>query len=191
MFPPSSTWLQRALITVGSALVYGLAFWLNDVFTDWILYTQGVSLVYLPAGVKLLLLLIAGWPAALGMGLMLWALSLGFWPQVDAAILLGGAVVSVGTTWAVIHLSLRLLGIGSDLMRLGFFRLVLLDACASIVHGWLMNGYYALVGERAPEAIASSAWAMALGDFTGSGLLLMLLLALLRWSPLRHRLAAR
>lgn len=187
----SKTCLHHALIAVISALVYGLAFWLNDVFTSWLLFKQGVALIYLPAGVKLLALLIGGWPAAVGVGLTWWALSFGFWPQLSAPVLLGAAAISAGSTWLVLHVWLRVWRMGRDLKHLNFSRLLWLDASASVIHGWLMNGYYFGVGARELSEVPSTAWGMALGDFMGSGLTLLGLIMALRWSPLRHRLSNR
>ncbi len=187
--PPSLTyWLQQATIALISALAYGLAFWLNDQFSEWVLFTQGVALMYLPAGVKLLALLLGGWPAALGLTAMLWGLSFAYWTQLDAWALLGCAAISIGTTWVMLTILMRAWRIGTDLTQLNFTRLLLLDALSSVTHGWLMNGYFAWLGVRDFDTLPAAAWGMALGDFVGSGLLLLALTMVLkftRWGQLR------
>lgn len=181
-------WSQHTLIALISAMAYGLAFWLNDQFTAMLLVTQGVALIYLPAGIKLLAILIGGWPAAVGVGLMLWGLSFHYWTQLDAISLFFGAAISAGTTWAVLTLLLRTWRIGLDLQKLSFSRLLILDAIGSVLHGWLMNLYWVGLGVRDAADLPLAAWGMAMGDFMGSGLILLGLAIALRWSPMRHRL---
>ena len=65
--PPSSLWQLMAphlgLIALSFALSR-LTFELHELLTPYVAYTQGVDLLFLPAGVKLVLIMVAGWRGA-------------------------------------------------------------------------------------------------------------------------------
>ncbi len=58
-----------------SAITYALLFYLNDWLTQYVAYGLGVSWIYLPAGLRLFLTLIFGFPGALGIALATWVSS--------------------------------------------------------------------------------------------------------------------
>ena len=112
--------VQRLLLVLASGLSYWLAYRLNT-FTDaWSVYDQGINLIFLPAGVKHLAILLArGW-GALGCGLALLAVSFEFWHNAHPLQLVAYSTISTLASWMGVVLGLRLLQVRSDLNNLHF-----------------------------------------------------------------------
>ena len=64
-----SAWLERALMTFISALLFVAFFRLNDWLFGSLEFVKGVNWIFLPAGFRVLLVLVAGLPGALGIAL--------------------------------------------------------------------------------------------------------------------------
>ncbi len=64
-----SAWLERALMTLVSALLFVGFFRLNDWLFASLEFVKGVNWVFLPAGFRVLLVLVTGLPGAVGIAL--------------------------------------------------------------------------------------------------------------------------
>jgi hypothetical protein len=58
--------IDNLLMALGAAVAYGMSFRVNQLFDDFFLYASGMSLLFLPAGVKLPFVLIGRIPAICG-----------------------------------------------------------------------------------------------------------------------------
>ncbi|MBM3386306.1 MAG: hypothetical protein FJY36_01350 [Betaproteobacteria bacterium] len=154
--------------------IYVLTFRLNELFDSWALFGQGISLIFLPAGIKHLAILLTGKWGALGCLLATYILASEFWANQSTAIIALYALISTASTWAAIVLSLRGLGISTDLKNLKFMHLPLIDLITTAAHGFTTNTYFILAGMKS-ENFLSNALAMMFGDFVGSFVLLTLL----------------
>ena len=171
--PSLSLSTERLILVVAAGLVYWLTYQVNsDFFTDWV-FTQGVSLVYLPAGIKLLAILIAGVWGAMGITIALFVVALDLWSNVSASALLIYAIVSTGTTYLVITQLRAWLRISDDLGNLDITKLAIMDGVNAVIHGLVVNAYFFSIGARSGDAVVSDGLAMSVGDFVGSGLVLM------------------
>lgn len=177
--PPSSLWQLMAphlgLIALSFALSR-LTFELHELLTPYVAYTQGVDLLFLPAGVKLVLIMVAGWRGALGCDLSLLSLSTRFWPGLEPVWLLCYSTLSVGITWLVVSVMLRHMALGPTLEGLSFWELVQIDMLNTLLHGIAVNGYFWSLGLRSSETFWSAALAMTLGDFLGAGVIMLVVL---------------
>lgn len=177
--PPSSLWQLMAphlgLIALSFALSR-LTFELHELLTPYVAYTQGVDLLFLPAGVKLVLIMVAGWRGALGCGLSLLSLSTRFWPGLEPVWLLCYSTLSVGITWLVVSVMLRHMALGPTLEGLSFWELVQIDMLNTLLHGIAVNGYFWSLGLRSSETFWSAALAMTLGDFLGASVIMLVVL---------------
>lgn len=187
--PPSSLWQLMAphlgLIALSFTLSR-LTYELHALLTPYVAYTQGVDLLFLPAGVKLVLIMVAGWRGALGCGLALLSLSTRFWPDLEPVWLLLYSALSVGMTWLVVSVMLRRMALGPTLEGLSFWELVQIDMLNTLLHGIAVNGYFWSLGLRSSETFWSAALAMTLGDFLGAGvIMLVVLLAARLIAPVR------
>lgn len=173
--------IQGLVIASAAGVIYFLTYQLNELFDSWALYAQGINLLFLPAGIKHLAILLGGKWGALGCFLALFALASEFWSGQPLEHIALYSLISTASTWAAIVFSLRVLGITPELKNLKFIHLPLIDLITTSVHGFTTNAYFIMVGMKS-ENFTQNALAMMFGDFAGSFILLMLLwLALLVW----------
>ena len=163
------------LVLLGFVL-YWMAYQCHELLQPYVRYRQGVDLLFLPAGIKLVMVIVTGWRGALGCGLALFSLATRFWPELDPVSLAAYAALSCGMTWAVVSLLLRYKALGHSLEGLSFRDIVQIDALNSLLHGIAVNSLFWSLGLRSGDAVAPTALAMALGDFLGSGAILLLVL---------------
>lgn len=174
MFSVIPPLIQGLIIAAAAGVIYFITYRINELFDAWALYAQGINLVFLPAGVKHLAILLGGKWGALGCFLALFALANEFWSGQQLVNITLYSLISTASTWAAIVLSLKVLGITSDLKNLKFFHLPLIDLITTSVHGFTTNAYFVMAGMKS-ENFMQNALAMMLGDFTGSFILLTLL----------------
>ena len=169
-----STQLQGLLLAIAAGLTYFITYRANELLDGWTLYAQGISLIFLPAGIKHIAILVAGKWGALGCLIALFILALEFWHGASTAQIALYCVISTGATWAGIALSMRLLGISRDLSNFQFFHLPKMDLITTGIHGFTTNAFFILAGMKS-EHFFSNALAMMFGDFVGSFIILMAL----------------
>lgn len=153
---------------------YFLAYRVNELFDGIALFAQGINLIFLPAGIKHLAILLAGAWGALGCLVALFVLAQEFWQGAPTQSIALYSLVSTCATWLGIVLSLRLMGIDKDLRQLKFMHLPGMDLITTALHGFLTNAYFMLAGMKSERWI-ENALAMMVGDFVGSFIILMML----------------
>lgn len=166
-----------ALVGLGFVL-YLMAYELHQVLLPYVTYVQGVDLLFLPAGIKLVMVMIGGWRGALGCGLALLLMTNHVWPELTPALQVLYAALSAGVTWLVVRQMFSHKGLGQSLEGLCFWDIVHIDAINTLLHGAVLNSFFWLLGTRSAEEWVSSVLAMALGDFLGTGVILILVLLL-------------
>jgi len=158
------------------ALVYLLSFELMAWLPDWLEYAPGVALFFLPAGVKLVALLVARAWGLLGIATAgLWTAA-GVWQSAEWMALLGNVVVWVGLPYLVIHLMLRWMNIHADLSNLSYLRVMGICLAATLASSVVGNAYAVWTHTQPLADLWGRAMAMALGDFLGAGVLFALLI---------------
>lgn len=171
-----------------SFVAYWASFRINALITPWTEYGPGVSLVFIPAGVKLVALLVAGGWGLLGLaGAALW-MAAEVWVQSGVGELVGNIAVWLGVPFVVVELMLRLLGIQRDLSNLTFWPLLMIGTAATAASSFASSAYAVGFHGRQEADWMGSALAMLLGDIVGAGLVVivgMTALQLLR--PRSHR----
>ena len=173
--PPSPLVQDLHLIALSFALYWG-GYELNALLDPYTSYAQGVNLIFLPAGIKLIMIMIAGWRGALGCGLALLWVAARFWAGQPWSVLTAYAALSVALTYGVVSWLLRQRELGATLEGLSFRDIVSIDLVNTLLHGVVINLYWWSLDQRSADALWSAALAMALGDFLGSGVILLLVL---------------
>lgn len=79
-------------------------------------------------------------------------------------------------TWLVLDLLLRRRRLGPALEGLHFWDIVLIDALNTLLHGIVVNLYFWTQGLRSADMLWSATLAMALGDFLGTGVVMLVVL---------------
>lgn len=165
------------LLALLSFAAYWASFRINAALAVWTEYTSGVSIVFLPAGVKLVALLVAGGWGLLGLAAAALMMASEVWSQSGMVELLGNIVVWLGVPWLVVELTLRWLGVHRDLRNLTFWKLVLVASVATAAGSFATSAYAVAFHGRDQEDWVGAALAMLLGDFVGAGLVLIVAVA--------------
>lgn len=171
-------WTEGIGLAAFCGLAYLVAFYLNMHVLQAESVFAGVALFYLPAGVKLIAIMVARYWGALGLWVANFLHTTQSWEALSMAEVLGMSLVWVGTTLTVVMLWARFVGLRADLKNLTFGRFVWLNLSAALVHGLVFNLYMVMIDHRSMDEWLHSAQAMALGDFVGSGALMLLVLGL-------------
>ena len=161
---------ETAALTLGSAVLFAGFFHFNGWLFASLSYAEGVNWVFLPAGFRIVLVLILGLPGAAGIMLGTWYLDQGSLDSQPWLVLLTG-VVSGFTPFAV----MKFLAKGQQTARLlqGITTQSLLNytfifaAASAMAHQLLW-----LVMDRADVNIWVDVWPMFIGDAIGSLLML-------------------
>ena len=163
---PEVRWSHIAT-AVASGILFSLSFRLNQFFDEQFVYSAGISLLFLPAGVKLLAVLVGRLPAILGLLMVGIYLGFGIWPDKPLSSVVYFAVVSLMTYPIAAFGLMRLLHIRHDLSNLRYHHIVLLSLAASVLNGVVHNWLYLTQGVTASEELWLKSAAMAFGDFMG------------------------
>ncbi len=161
--------IRRSHMTVAviSGLLFSLSFRLNQYFDDLFVYSAGISLLFLPAGVKLLAVLVGGLPAIAGIMVVSVYLGAGIWPDKTMVTVVYFAVVSLMTYPVAALAVMRLFCIHRDLSNLRYHHIVALSLAASVLNGVVHNWLYVAQGVTASDDLWRKSAAMAMGDFLG------------------------
>lgn len=163
-----------AISIVSCFLLLG-SFALNEFLDPYMLYAPGSSLVFVPAGVKLLCILVGGLPAIVGVLAGSAYISMGLWGDNSSFLsTFSLAIVSVSTYYTAVMCVTKFFKISSDLSNLSYLHIVFLSTLGSILNGFILNlAYYSQHVTTGNELLSKGA-AMALGDFTGCFIVVML-----------------
>jgi hypothetical protein len=163
---PEVRWAHMAT-AVASGVLFSLSFRLNQFFDAQFVYSAGISLLFLPAGVKLLAVLVGRWPAIIGLLVVGIYLGTGIWPDKPMSSIVYFAFVSLMTYPMAAFGLMRLLHIRQDLRNLRYHHIVLLSVAASVLNGVVHNWLYLAQGVTTRDELWHKSAAMALGDFMG------------------------
>jgi len=148
-------------------LLFSLSFRLNQYFDEQFIYAAGISLLFLPAGVKLLAVLVGRLPAILGLLIVSIYLGAGIWPDKPMSTIVYFALVGLLTYPIAAFGLMRVFGIHQDLRNLRYAHIVALSLAASVLNGIVHNLLYLTQGVTASDELWRKSAAMALGDFMG------------------------
>ncbi len=163
---PEVRWTHIA-VAVTSGILFSLSFRLNQFFDALFVYSAGISLLFLPAGVKLLAVLVGRLPAIIGLLVVSIYLGAGIWPDKPMSSVVYFAFVSLMTYPIAAFGLMHLLHIRQDLSNLRYHHIVWLSLAASVLNGVVHNWLYLTQGVTASDELWQKSAAMALGDFMG------------------------
>ena len=168
---------QTLLDNILTCTVFGVAYWVSFEISNYLNLTQGfapgISLVFIPAGVKLLAALIGGFWGIVGVVMALTLQGYDIWSEQSQTFILLNALINGFSTLAVVELMRRILKIDQDLSNIRFLHLPLIDLANSICLGFIQNGHWVFWGMEEYDEFLTKASATAFGDFFGSMILLL------------------
>ena len=169
----SPLFLMGALI---SALLYSALFFLNDWVTEAIKYDLGVSWIYLPAGLRLFLILIFGFTGAIGIAVASFAISYYrvFPPDLITCIGIGliSGFAPLLAKWVVV----TNVNISNDLSNLSLQKILFCVVVYAFISAALHQWWFVLRGLESGSL--NHFLVMLVGDIAGS----ILLIALIKYS---------
>ena len=161
-----------------SALAFFLLCEVNDLLFQHLAYSPGVSWIFLPSGLRLLLVLMFGGAGAIGVALGSFADGLG--REAGLEVTVAAAMISGLAPWLARWFCLKSLKIQSDLNALSARQLVQMAAIFSVFSAVLHQALY--VGVGMSPTFAQGAAIMAIGDLLGT-LLVIYTFKLAMWRP--------
>lgn len=170
-----ASWQLAALCLISAGLFYAL-FRVNEWLLIHFEYSQQVSWIFLPAGIRVVIVMVMGLPGALGLVLGSWAVSAingQDWGLLQA----GNGLISGLTPWLVMKLMFRDDALSGPWAQLTPSRLLAFVFIYALANALLHHGFWWLLNNPGPEAW-SSFMPMLTGDLLGA----LLLLYLLKWS---------
>lgn len=181
------TWmnLRHRVAQVLATIVLFLAMlWLNDWLFRQFEFAPGINYVYLPAGMRLLCTLLFAEDGALGLLLVSWLVNFTlFFPHNNERAFVGG-ILSSAAPYLVYRIARHFYGLDATLRNLAPHHLLVLALAYSIANPLLLNLWFAARGQH--DLLGGFA-VMAIGDLTGTLIVLYLLKALLMLVPRRAR----
>lgn len=176
---PWQDWATGLAVAALCAFAYLLSFELMGWLPASLQYAPGVALFFLPAGVKLVALLVARVWGLVGIAAAgVWTAA-DVWQSADWLALLGNVAVWVGLPYLVMQLMLRWMKIHADLSNLSYLK-VMAICLAAIVTSSVAGAAYAVWAHTQPLAdLWARSLALALGDFLGAGVVFALLIGVL------------
>ena len=168
---PSSTPIRRvAFLTVVillSGVIWLISWKVAQTLLDFTQVKQGITLVYVPAGVRLVILLIAGFWGAVGLALvyplvLIQSTTAISWPEIAVQSVIAGFV-----PYLAVLAVCRSAGVSRDLGRLRSIHLPLLAAAVSIAGALALTLARIAFGRFSPASFLPDFTGTAMGDFLG------------------------
>lgn len=166
--------LPNVAVAVAAFFLFVWSFDLNTLFDQQFLFVPGVNLVFIPAGIKLLCLLVGGSAAAVGLFASSVYLSLEVWKNLPFVSIVYFGIISIATYAGAVYGVMRVFKVRHDLSNLNYWHIVALSACASLLNGFAHNVVYWTQGVTAADQFLTKSTAMAFGDFLGCCIVVML-----------------
>jgi hypothetical protein len=162
---------ETTALTLFSAVLFVGFFHINDLIFSIFEYSDGISWVFLPAGFRVILVLIMGLPGALGLMLGSWFIDRELFTQNAAALAFLNGIVGGLTPWLVLKLLIYRQWLNPKLQSFNALLLLkmtlLFAATSALAHQlvWLML-------DRPHLNIWVDIWPMFIGNATGALLML-------------------
>lgn len=169
--PVSTSTLRRTAFIVVVALASGLV-WLASwqVAQAALGFTQthdGITLVYVPAGIQLMILLIAGLWGALGIALAFPLAVMQVFPNATLAETFVYSAISGLVPWAAVYATSKAAGITREFGRLRAIHLPLLAFAVSVAGALAGTAALTWFGRIAPDKFLKYSVGTTVGDFLG------------------------
>ena len=136
-------------------------------------FAPGISLIFIPAGVKLVAALVSGFWGVLGTVIALTYAAPEFWADQPLWFYPLYGALSGFTTLFAVRLMKRLLRIEDDLSNLRLLQLPVIDLFSTLCHGFVVNVFFILCNLSTGPDLLLRATGMAVGDFVGGMILLV------------------
>lgn len=163
----------KLAICCASFFLFAISFNLNELLDSYAQYAPGINLIFIPAGIKLLCVLLGGEVAVVGLLLSSVYISLRVWEHTDLLQIVYFALASVGTYYVTVRAIKTVMHIDSTLSNLRYMHIIILSVVASVLNGTVHNIVYVWQDKVKAEDLFASTAAMIVGDFLGCFIVIM------------------
>ena len=163
----------KVAICCASFVLFLYSYRINELFDSIAQYAPGINLVFIPAGVKLLCILVGGEAAAVGLLLSNVYVSMGVWEHTTVMQMVYFAFTSVGCYYVAVLLVKKLMHLDDTLSNLRYLHIIILSAAGSIFNGTVHNIVYVWQDKVKLDDFFAHAAAMVVGDFLGCFIVIM------------------
>ena len=157
-----------------SFLAYVLAFKLTSYLPDTFKYAGWIYLIFLPAGTKLICIMLFGIWGTIGDALALYWLATEFLPNGTTALWVIYALTSSLMTFFAIRFAMKAFSINHNLSNLQLWQLPFLSLIGAGIHGFITILVMVKIHLLHPTEYWASSFAIVTGDFVGIFLVLMI-----------------
>jgi hypothetical protein len=170
-----SPFLQNFKLLTILTLGYGVFYFVNNLYTDFLYLTPGAHLVHLPSGIKILMTLIAGPIGALAIFIVsnIWGVMYPFPGQFGLVFLL--SIGSAGVPWLVCKICSDKFHLDGELSNLAITSLLTISVSYAVLNSLVTQSILYLAGQS--QDLWSGVGVMFLGDVTG----ILLAVSLAKW----------
>jgi len=167
--------IAYAAMVLGSGAMWVAIWLLNKYMMSFSSITPGIDLVYLPAGFRLLIILVFGVWGALGIFLFEPLLFFKEFANGTALQILATSTISAFSPLLVVSAFCRIAGIKRSMAGLKPFHLPILAFALSAITPFLFNVLFVVTGVNPASQFMRNYTAMATGDFLGCVLVIGLI----------------
>ena len=177
------SYFQNLALAAIFAALYYLSFWFQLHWLGSFDFVQGVSLLFLPAGIKMLSIVVGGAWGLGGVFVTSMLLSPLVWGDHGFVYALLAQIVWAGVPYLTYQLLKRQLQIDEMLLSLKGSHIAMIAVVTSLTSSLADRSFHFAAGEVQHEIFNTSVWAMMLGDV--GGIVVVLSLSVLLVQQLR------
>lgn len=178
------SYFQNLALAIIFAAVYYLTFWVQVHWLQGFDFVQGVSLLFLPAGIKMLSIVVGGAWGIGGVFVTSMLLSHVVWGDHGFMYALLSQIIWAGAPYITYQILKRQLHIDDMLLSLKGSHIALIAVAISVTSSLADRSFRYAAGQVQENMFNTSVWAMVLGDV--GGIVLVLSLAALMVQQLRR-----
>jgi hypothetical protein len=171
----------QATMVVATMLAFLAMVAANEWLFGHLEFDEGISWIYLPAGMRLLCVLLFGNAGALGLLLVSWLLCFFYFFPDDYVRAFMGGVLSAASPWIANLIAQRVFGLRASLTNLSPARLLVCILLYSITSPLLHHAWFAINGDDGNHL--HGLFVMIVGDLTGTLIVVYLMKAILSLLP--------
>mgnify|MGYP003334213223 CR=1 FL=1 len=164
--------LQRLLMVLASLALYFISLELTKLLPQLLIHDNWIYLVFLPAGSRLLSIMLFGIWGAIGDCIALFISAMNFLPEQQMIVWLTFATTSSLTSLIAIRLTMKQLKINLDLSNLQYWQIPALSVISNLAHAFVTQLTLSHFIQKHYEFYIRDSLAMALGDFLGTMLII-------------------
>jgi hypothetical protein len=164
--------LQRLLMVLASLALYFISLELTKLLPQLLIHDNWIYLVFLPAGSRLLSIMLFGIWGAIGDCIALFISAMNFFPEQQIAVWLTFATTSSLSSLIAIRLTMKQLKINLDLSNLQYWQIPALSIISNLAHAFVTQLTLSHFIQKHYEFYVRDSLAMAVGDFLGTMLMI-------------------